>query len=464
MMIKFLSFLGKGTYRPTVYYLGEKKAAETPYIQCAVLDVLFQHGTAVDEAVIFVTKEARDKHEANLSQEFDSLQQRAPFRYRFVSIPTDLHGDQVWNVFEIVSNALEEGDEIIFDITHSFRYQPMLALLTLHYARVVKRIRVRGIYHGLFDPELKWQEWPIVDVTAFADMQDWITNVYAYIQSGNTRAMVEWIHDRDRMIRRQEQKTTSDLKAISQMAKTLQELTNSLQTNRAPFIAGKAAAALQAIEQLQTVETLRPMFRPLNELHEKMQRDIRQLAAEDDIRSGLAAIEWCISHGLTQQAYTMASELCTTAICLKNGLDPTGKKKVFISKKNNEQAEESNKTSEQAITRKMSEREIGDKILTYAVKVNSNEKDAMIDPQIYNDYLPAIKELLSYPKLLETVGNIRDYRNDINHAGWRPDPLQSEIFRKKFDEWFPTFRTSLLVYWTGDSLEEGASVAKQTIS
>ncbi|GMN99165.1 TIGR02221 family CRISPR-associated protein [Parageobacillus thermoglucosidasius] len=430
-MIKFLSFLGKGMYRPTVYYYGEKKAAETPYIQRAVLDVLSQHGTVADEAIIFVTKEAQQRHGENLSKEFDSLQQQASFSYKLVSIPTDLNGDEIWNVFEIVSNELQENDEIIFDITHSFRYQPMLALLTLHYARVVKRIHVRGIYYGLYDPELKWQEWPIIDVTAFADMQDWITNVYAYIQSGNAGTMVEWIHDREEMIRRQERKRTLDLEALSQMAKALQELTNSLQTNRAPLIAQKAKEALQSIEKLQAVETLRPMFRPLNVLYEKMQRDIRLLAAEDDIRSGLAAIEWCIAHGLTQQAYTMASELCTTAICLKNGWDPTGKKKEDEEK---------------------SKRQIVDEILNIAIKIN--EKSASLDKHLDNEHLPLLKTLLSHSTLLSVLKNIRYYRNDINHAGWKPDLLLSGKFREKFDEWFPLFRSSLLAFWTDGNLDE----------
>lgn len=82
-----------------------------------------------------------------------------------------------------------------------------------------------------------------------------------------------------------------------------------------------------ALEELQTVGHLRPMFRPLEALYRKMQEEIDSLTSEDEIKSGLAAIEWCISHGLTQQAYTLASELFTTAFCLKYGWNAQGKKK-----------------------------------------------------------------------------------------------------------------------------------------
>ncbi|KYD16211.1 hypothetical protein [Saccharococcus caldoxylosilyticus] len=41
--------------------------------------------------------------------------------------------------------------------------------------------------------------------------------------------------------------------------------------------------------------------------------------------------------------------------------------------------------------------------------------------------------------------------------------MQGENFCKKFDEWFSTFRLSLLAYWTDGSLAESTS-AEQTIS
>lgn len=39
-----------------------------------------------------------------------------------------------------------EGDEIIFDITHSFRSIPMLAITIMNYAKVLKNCKLKEVY------------------------------------------------------------------------------------------------------------------------------------------------------------------------------------------------------------------------------------------------------------------------------------------------------------------------------
>lgn len=39
------------------------------------------------------------------------------------------------------------------DITHGFRYLPMLALLSVMHLRVVRAVQIQGIYYGAYDPD-----------------------------------------------------------------------------------------------------------------------------------------------------------------------------------------------------------------------------------------------------------------------------------------------------------------------
>ncbi|WP_425505358.1 CRISPR-associated DxTHG motif protein [Thermosulfurimonas marina] len=59
--------------------------------------------------------------------------------------------EEIRDNFRKVIENLSEGEEVFFDITHSFRSLPMLNLVALSYARVLKGIRIRGIYYGAFE-------------------------------------------------------------------------------------------------------------------------------------------------------------------------------------------------------------------------------------------------------------------------------------------------------------------------
>jgi len=63
-------------------------------------------------------------------------------------IPDGKDTDEIWEIFDIIYNALEEDDNIYIDITHSFRYLPMLLLVLLNYAKYLKNIKIKQITYG----------------------------------------------------------------------------------------------------------------------------------------------------------------------------------------------------------------------------------------------------------------------------------------------------------------------------
>src|SRR5579875_3871356 len=59
----------------------------------------------------------------------------------------DLSAENMWEVFGLLADNLDENDDVVFDITHSFRTFPYLTLLAASFLRVARHVNVRHIYY-----------------------------------------------------------------------------------------------------------------------------------------------------------------------------------------------------------------------------------------------------------------------------------------------------------------------------
>jgi len=420
MTRKLITFLGTGKYEKCEYHLDHLFALPTKYIQEAIVDLYLKMDKPIDEVHILLTPEAKEKHwlvEEGLSSRLQNYENRGLI-IKTHDISSDQNIENIWKLFDTIVNRMEKDDLIVFDITHSFRFQPMLALLSLHFARVTKQVKIDGIYYGLYDPNKEPKVFPIIDLTSFTDMQDWITNVYAFTKTGRVEGLTEWIKEKEQTIRREERKTTPDLKNIRKLAERWQELMAALQTNRSKDLPEKAREALQSIESLKDENImLRPAFLPINELLTKVENDIRDIAKDDLIFSGLSAIEWCQKHGLYQQAYTMAEELVVTTVCIKYNIDYEDKdSRIHVAR-----------------------------TITAAIKTKDEKNTEFINNESVNKEIAL--HLLKFPKLLEKQKTIIDNRNDINHAGWKTERLSSVKLVKHFDKLYDELKEQLIKFY-----------------
>jgi CRISPR-associated Csx2 family protein len=83
---------------------------------------------------------------------------------------------------------LETNDELIVDITHSFRSLPIFVMNLLIYLQNVspKKIIISHIYYGMNEASREFGYSPVVDLKAMMDVQEWITGAYAFSMFGNT--------------------------------------------------------------------------------------------------------------------------------------------------------------------------------------------------------------------------------------------------------------------------------------
>lgn len=212
----FLSVLGTGFYQKCVYYAGDFRAEQTRFIQRASLEYYgAREWTSTDLVCIFVTSKARtdnwsverktkdgtvernirkdpvtqtDEEYFGLNDELQSLGLKAPVR----EIPISQEGteDAIWETFRKIYDVLQEGDEVYLDVTHAFRYIPMLVMVLLNYAKFLKHIKVMGIVYGNWESRTKNKiDAPMVNLLPFSELQDWTAAADQYISTGSVEKL-----------------------------------------------------------------------------------------------------------------------------------------------------------------------------------------------------------------------------------------------------------------------------------
>lgn len=105
--------------------------------------------------------------------------------------------ENIAHILEI-EKFLEPNDELIIDITHSFRSLPIYIMNLLIYLRNVssKNIKIPHIYYGMLegmDPVSKIT--PVVDLKSLLELQDWIIGAYSIKEYGNTYKIAELLRN-----------------------------------------------------------------------------------------------------------------------------------------------------------------------------------------------------------------------------------------------------------------------------
>lgn len=104
-----------------------------------------------------------------------------------------------FNIIMEVLDIIEDGDEIFLDITHSFRSSALWMFLVLNYLTDVtdKNVVIKKISYGMFELRNEQQVSPIVDLTAFYELTQWIKAAHDFKNYGNSYKMLELMTARE---------------------------------------------------------------------------------------------------------------------------------------------------------------------------------------------------------------------------------------------------------------------------
>lgn len=397
-MKRFISFLGTGNYQTCRYRLDDKTSPVVTYVQTATS--LFADPRC-DEAVVFCTNGARAKHAAGLLAEFAANGLPPP---QLVPIPDGASEAQLWEIFRIIRDAVGEGDEIVFDVTHSFRSLPVIATVLLRYLAVAKGVSLDMCLYGAYDKKDEESNVaPMFDLTPFFTLDDWTRAIDAFEEYGDPAAL------KDLATRRlgplccsatSAQQLNGTIKDMALFASNVRianlGIANGKTGIRNMLLKSHVAHSLSNLEALAAIPELEPVFSKVVSAFSN--------CGDQDLRNGFHAAGWAARHGLLPQACTLLQESTISCVLEQN-------KDVLPCREDH-----------------ISSREFVSGVLSCA---SSPKFD-------WNDWKPAdtlesailLKDRLSNDLLVNYAKLVR-VRNAINHAGTNPqEPIspQGEYF------------------------------------
>jgi hypothetical protein len=301
-----------------------------------------------------------------------------------IQIPDGNSTEEIWDIFETIFNLLEDGDELIFDITHGFRTLPMLNMVLINYAKLLKKISVSGIYYGAFAAGNKTitQIWNLID---FVNLQDWTNASQMFLQAGSSNQLSKLL----------EQSNVND-------ASSLRDFTDEILTSRCIAINEGKSAIKTANLFNSAQDNLHPAFKPLTNLVKSKFENYK----ENEILNGLNAIEWCIDHDLFSQGITIMYELIITFILSKINEDY----KILLHR---------NTVSGRLSISKSEKFHFSDVEENKKIEINIIEK---------------VDKFNGFKMLKDRYISLSEVRNDLNHGGYRKNPENHSFFKNALQD------------------------------
>ncbi|BDD02057.1 TIGR02221 family CRISPR-associated protein [Persicobacter psychrovividus] len=322
----FISFMGTSDYVPVNYVFEGKRIDNVKYIQEAMMRLFCSDWTENDTAYIFLTEAAKARN-WDPKEDNEKFSQRIPklreggLKMQIQEItetPEGFDSEQVWELFEMVFSCLEKDDEVIFDITHSFRSIPMLGMILMNYAKVLKGVKIQGVYYGAFEKlgiaknVLKMPEHdrnaPIISLNDFVKLQEWTGAINEFDKFGSSQSLAKLMKQEVKTIKKE---SIDDAKQIQLLANQLNKLSAALSTCR-----GQDIISTMDYEGLNNCLSSNRDHDFISQLHPLLQKIEKKIEpfTNKSWTNGLAAVSWCLDHEMIQQAATFLMETIQTLV------------------------------------------------------------------------------------------------------------------------------------------------------
>jgi CRISPR-associated Csx2 family protein len=429
----YISFLGTTDYEICTYYDehsptsdGQKLSVKNVrFVQEATIRLNCLDWSETDRILIFTTTEAERKNwldDGHTDRETGEKLKREGLRSRLkamnppaavnnISVPDGQSEDEIWEIFNAVFEAIRPADQVVFDITHAFRSIPMLAIVVLNYAKVLKNVKLQRICYGAMEalgaihevrqmsPEARLV--PIFDLSAFDTLLEWSVGVDRFIQGGDARKIKALAKESLVPVIKEKgahQQTALSLKKLSER---LNRFTQVMSTCRGLQITPTIEALKSALNTITDTDLVRP-FSPLV----AKLRELTDRFSDDDALNGVRAARWCHEHNMVQQGYTILQETLVSHLLRMFGRNPVDEKIRSIV------------TSAVSIV----EKNIPQPKWKGAAGQNPDLTGQLVD------YLAKNRELA------RVISGLGEKRNDLNHAGLRQHAISDpESFSKDLE-------------------------------
>ena len=422
----FISVLGTGLYSNCTY-VGATSRTTTRFIQEATLNEIGASSwSKTDAAYILVTGKSKESNwEISDNKRFDSrtktlLDYRGlkgsiddmhlPFETRPIDIPDGAGEREMWELFETIYGLIKDGDQLYFDLTHAFRYIPMMILTIGSYAGFLKNAHICYISYGNYEARSnsssgnpEEDEAPIINLMPLAALQDWTFAAGQFVESGNASAIQRLSKKEYAPILKATAGQDSSAKSLQQYIESLCCTISERNHCRGLEIINSSSANMLRERAIRLKGDFIPALYPIID---KVNHSLLcGLSTYPDTKNLYAAAKWCAEKGLHQQAITILRESFVTVLCKRNGLDMKSK--------------EQREYAELALRKKCDNQDVN--------TANGEIVNTLLSDEIFKEF-----PINKFKKL-------RDLRNDYNHCGMRDNPCSPNNMDKYLNDALSSF-------------------------
>lgn len=298
---KIITFLGKYP-KETIYGYGER-----PYKGQVFAEALHQF-CQYDTMLVCVTEEAK-------ATAWPVLEKLEDPRIKPIDIPTGRTTEEMWETFKVITQHVDEGDRVIFDITHGLRSLPFLVFLFAAYLKAAKNVTIAAIYYGAFELGDSTNNVlaPVIDLSEFVSMIDWITATDQFIQTGDARQLSGLLNP-DGNAGNATKKAAKTLFDISTATVLCQPL------HLAKIAANLEPDLLKAQEQLErTVPPFETLRKRIADTFGDFVCDFKQ-ETKAALKAQLRLIRWYLDNNRLMEGMTLAREWLINGVMYRLGL------------------------------------------------------------------------------------------------------------------------------------------------
>lgn len=392
-MKKLFTFLGTGRYEKVFYSYDEQKT-DTKFVQEAICNII---GNDV-QVIACLTEKSKEKN----WNELETILSKNKMNYKVIDILDGNNDNEIWNNFNLLYEELEENDEIYLDITYSFRSIPVIIISVLNYAKFIKNIKIKGIYYGAYEAK-KDELVPIFNLSLFDKLTDWTVGAERFINTGDSTLLCERINNVTEPILKKTTGKDEEAKISKKIKNNLESFSGALHTVRGKDVSKYGMALKNSLENIKEIHRneLNPFEKILDKIYEKA-----YFYSGDVVKDIHYTIKLCGDLNLIQQGYTLFRENIINYVCVCKGLDTNNK-------------------------------ECRDSAEKYLAKGRNDSNES------YNNSKEMAERFLTkLRKLFNDIGS--NYRNDLNHAGYRQDAKDYKKFKERLNEFILEFEPFVL--------------------
>lgn len=429
----FISMLGTGFYAKCKYAHDNFCSRETRFIQIATIERLVNTDTwgENDHMFFLLTDKARkdnwdnpktgvrknfrtqmDEPYVGLKEELSNLHLKN--KIKEVDIPEGKNEEEMWEIFNTLFALVNEDDELYIDITHSFRYLPMMLLVFCNYAKFLKNTSTRYISYGNWenvDPSTHIA--PFVDLLSLSALQDWSYAAANYLDNGNTKQLVNLSKKALTPILREAKGTNADASALNKFITCLQTVGDDMRTCRGINLINATNITKMKMEAEKITQ---PFITPFVPVFKKIQEGFMTFDTTPNPINGLLAAEWCLDNELYQQAITILQENCVTYFCIKEQLNWTLESDRYI--------------VSQTFNIKNNPKVLQDEEKWILAK----KDDGVPHPESLKKIVYRLLNDHEFEAMAKVYSDISNARNDLNHSGIRNNPIPADRLRRKISD------------------------------